>query len=296
MYCATCGTSSTMSRRVWSLDAIRPTIPCGPSAGTPTPESSATGRQTGYALTAIRIGPLAARTERAELVVAGQHLDDEPGVLGERRAAPRPTPGAAVATDPAPAGPPWPPPRRSWSSDHGPGRGVVLGRAGLGHDRAGLGVAPRPLEDDPAVVPGEVLGIGQPDVDGRHAARGEVVGEGPERRPLGAARSARISSELRAMKARPNVPGIGQAQPDQVGLDERRSGPCRPARPPRRGVARESSIAGSRSTAVTRSPARRGARRAGRVPAASSRIGPPVRSASARYRSRSPGSSTRSRS
>ena len=31
MYWATCGTSSTMSRRVWSLDAIRPTIPRGPS-------------------------------------------------------------------------------------------------------------------------------------------------------------------------------------------------------------------------------------------------------------------------
>ena len=49
---------------------------------------------------------------------------------------------------------------------------------------AGLGVGARPLEDDPAVEPGEVLGIGQPDVDRGHAARGEVVREGLERRAL----------------------------------------------------------------------------------------------------------------
>ena len=111
----------------------------------------------------------------------------------------------------------------------------MLGRAGLGHDRPGLRVEPRPLEDDPAVEPGEVLGVGQPDVDDGQAARREVVGERPRAPPRWAARVGRTRSELSAMKASPNRAGIGQAEPDEVGLDERQAvarRPCRAAAPP----------------------------------------------------------------
>ena len=100
----------------------------------------------------------------------------------------------------------------------------MLRRAGLGHHLAGLRVEARPLEDDPAVEPGEVLGVGQPDVDHGDAARREVVGERLERRPLRAARlehQERVEGDEReAVSAR-----VGQPQTDEVGLDERRGVP-----------------------------------------------------------------------
>ena len=99
---------------------------------------------------------LAAGPEEAHLVVAGEHLDDQPGVLGEAaqlidRDEPQP-----VAPDPA-AG------RLALAAlledrRQGDARGgrVVLGRGDLGDDRAGLRVEPRPFEADPAVEAGQV--------------------------------------------------------------------------------------------------------------------------------------------
>ena len=63
------------------------------------------------------------------------------------------------------------------------------GADGLGHDVAGLGIGPRPLEDDPAVEPGEVVGVGQPDVDDGEAAGARWSASVCERGALGVAAS-----------------------------------------------------------------------------------------------------------
>ena len=52
MYCATCGTSSTMSRRVWSLGAIGPTIPRGSGRAPTVPPNVRVGRAIGGPRTA----------------------------------------------------------------------------------------------------------------------------------------------------------------------------------------------------------------------------------------------------
>ena len=52
MYWATCGTSSTMSRRVWSLGGHPPTIPRGVAPGLPTRRSRSDHGPTGRALRA----------------------------------------------------------------------------------------------------------------------------------------------------------------------------------------------------------------------------------------------------
>ena len=60
--------------------------------------------------------PLAARPERTEVVVAGEHLDDQPGVLGEAAQLVGGDQAEPVATDPAARrARPDRPPRRSWS-------------------------------------------------------------------------------------------------------------------------------------------------------------------------------------
>ena len=91
----------------------------------------------------------------------------------------------------------------------------------LGDDGPGLRVQARPLEDDPPVEPGEVLGVGQPHVDDGEPARTRGGRPACWKAARWAARVARTSSELSAMNARPNVSGLGQAQVDEVGLDER---------------------------------------------------------------------------
>ena len=141
---------------------------------------------------------LAAGAQRPQVVAAGEHLDDQPGVLGEAaqlvgRDEPQP-----VAADPAAGRLALAALLEDRGQGDGPARGVVLGRAGLGDDRAGLRVEPRPLEDDPAVEAGEVVGVGQPDVDDREAARREVVGEGADGRALGGpGRRGRAASSAR---------------------------------------------------------------------------------------------------
>src|SRR3954453_21757708 len=80
MYCAPCGTSSTRRRRVWSLDAIGPSVPSRSrrASDLEVPSASRWIRAAGD-----EDGPLAAGTERLELVVAGDLVDDETGGLGQ---------------------------------------------------------------------------------------------------------------------------------------------------------------------------------------------------------------------
>ena len=82
MYCATWGTSSTRSRRIWSTSAdsaMRPgTVPRGPGPIRTHVEARERGCFTRHEYRA-----LAARRQRPELVVARQRLHLEPGVLGE---------------------------------------------------------------------------------------------------------------------------------------------------------------------------------------------------------------------
>src|SRR5688500_3263316 len=79
MYCATCGTSSTIRRRVWSLLELDMGFDdtTGPGSRRVAPRGSAAlGDQD---------RPFRARTDRAEVVPAGQQLDAEPRLLGEGR-------------------------------------------------------------------------------------------------------------------------------------------------------------------------------------------------------------------
>ena len=118
MYCATCGTSSTISRRVWSLD-IGLDDTTGPSCAAPARRP--VGRGEPRALPSRRDrdehGALRPGPDRREVVAAGDELDVEPGVLGEARQlvggdqAER-DPGGPSGAAARPAGPP----RRSRSA------------------------------------------------------------------------------------------------------------------------------------------------------------------------------------
>src|SRR4051812_47653211 len=82
MYCATCGTSSTSRRRVWSLDAIGASVPRRPATagGSEVPAACrAASTSAGH-----EDRPVAAGAKRLERVVAADLLDVEAGVLGHR--------------------------------------------------------------------------------------------------------------------------------------------------------------------------------------------------------------------
>ena len=76
-----------------------------------------------------------------------------------------------------------------------------------------------PLQDEPAVVPREVLGVGQPGVDDGEAARREVRGERRDRGRW----SARVpirNSELSGDRTRAERAGVGQPDGARVALHE----------------------------------------------------------------------------
>ena len=176
-----------------------------------------------------------------------------------------------------------------------PLRGIVLGGSDLGHDLARGPVGPLVLEDQPSVEPGEVVGVGQPDVGDREAARGEMAGHRRERLPLGRPRGEE-EERVQGDDRQPEGARRRQRQPEEVGLDELESIalPGRAAR-----VARPGHVRASPGRCRPPSPdgrPRPAERRAGPVPQPARGSVPPVRAASARYRSRSPGSSSRSRS
>ena len=185
----------------------------------------------------MRIARSAAGAERREVVAAGDELHAQAGILGEDRPARPPTRGAAdrggpSAGDcrPAPTPRRWPSGSRcSWPRRGPPNPAFVTTRP---VSRIGA----RPLEDDPAVEPGEVLGVREPGVDRRHPPGARCAA-----RVWNAARwASRVPSsmiELSAMNARRVAAGPGQAEVD--------TGPPRPRsmRPfptrRRRGLARE---------------------------------------------------------
>src|SRR4051794_38573520 len=113
---------------------------------------------------------VAARPERLEVVAAADRLDLETGLLGHR-------PDLLRADEPQPVDAQ--PPRRRLPGapllvdrreGHGLRRGVVLCGADLRHGPAGCRVDAAVLEDHPAVEAGEIVGVGEPHVDGRDAA------------------------------------------------------------------------------------------------------------------------------
>ena len=223
--------------------------------------------------------PLAAGTERPEVVAAGHELDDEPGPLGELAQLVGRDEAQPVAPDPASRRPALAALLEDRGQGHRRGRRVVEGRPGLGHDRAGLRVEARPLEHDPAVEPGQVLRVRQPDVDDRETARREVVGERPEGGLLGGpGRQHEQRVERDEREAEPA--GVGQPQADEVGLDERQ--PVRAGGAGARVAGPGRASPGRGRHPVTRWPASTSGIARRPVPTASSRIGPSARSASAR--------------
>ena len=86
------------------------------------------------------------------------------------------------------------------------GRGVVARRRDLRDPQAGLRIRPGVLEDEPAVEPGEVVGVRQPDVDDGEAARTRGARRGPGARRAGVRGSTSRNSEFRAMNASAKVP------------------------------------------------------------------------------------------
>ena len=239
--------------------------------------------------------PLAAGAERLQVVAAGERLDLEPGVLGEVAELVRRHEPQRVAADPRRAASPWAPSSKIEVRSTIPLAASCWAAATFVTMAARLGVGRYVLEDQPAVEAGEVVGVGQPDVDDGEAARREMAGHRRERLALGVARreeEQRVEGDER--------------QPERAGGRAGRARACRPrrarsaARRPRRprraapgplqhrgiDVDRRDLVAGLRERHGDAAGARRRARGSGR------RSAP----ASARYRSRSPGSSTRSRS
>ena len=135
-----------------------------------------------------------------------------------------------VPADPATVGSPWPPSSKIVGDRDRRARGVVLRRTGLGDDGAGLGVQPRPLEDDPPVVAGKIVGVREPDVDDRDAARREMSRERSKRRRW-AGRVGRTRSEFSARNASLKRAASGRREIDEIRLDEGQA-----SRPPRFGV------------------------------------------------------------
>ena len=117
------------------------------------------------------------------------------------------------------AGSPWPPSSKIVVRVTLARRGVVLGGAGLGDDRAGLGIEARPFEHDPAVETGQVVRVGQPDVDDGETARREVVGERLECGALGGP-GRQHEQRVEGDERQAETAGVGQAQADDVRLDE----------------------------------------------------------------------------
>ena len=161
----------------------------------------------------------------AEVVVAGERLDAQARrPRRSARARPAPTSRRRSLADPADAAArPGGPPRRSRSGATVPVAASCWARADLGHDVAGLGVGRGPTRGQPAVVAGEVVGVGQPRVDDGEAARREVGGERRERvaagrvagAPAGRASSAAMNARRVTRRRR------GRRRSSRSRLDER---------------------------------------------------------------------------
>ena len=222
MYWATCGTSSTMSRRVWSLGGIRRTIPRGSPLGHATRRSRSV---------VTRLGPrLGLDREQDRALAAGP---EQPHARSRRpstrrparrprrtRAARRPRPGAAGRAGPsaAPARP-GRPPRRSSSGS------TLLVAASCWADAVLVTIAP---------VSGSSRGHSRmirPSNRARSSASGSQTSTTASppgarwsaiawRAARWAARGRQDEQRVEGDEREPETAGIGQAEPDDVRLDE----------------------------------------------------------------------------
>ena len=298
MYCATCGTSSTISRRVWSLGGIAlddttrvsraMDLPGGPSpADGPSRTVSGLDGDEDRALAArARAAPGRSRRRAARPSARRPRRSRASSSADTRRSRSRRTQRRV--------GSPWPPSSKIVVSV------TVAVAASCWAEPAFVTIAP---------VSGSSRGHSRmirPSNRARSSASGSQTST--TARPPGARWSASVASAARwAARRRQDEqrvegdereaerPGVGQAQAD-AGPPRRASGVAAAAGGRAGSRAGRASIAGSRSTPVTSWPASASGTARRPLPTASSRIGPPVRPASARYRSRSPGSSVRSRS
>src|SRR3954452_11923673 len=180
MYCATWGTSSTSRRRVWSVDAIGPSVPRRSGrSGRPDVPPTDTGGQVTVAARDRSSGvaahddrAVAAGPQRPEVVVARHGLDLETGIAREVAKLVGRHETQRVAPDPAGRGLAIAALLEDRAEGDDAGRGVMLRGRDLRHPPAVLGILPDVLEDHPAIEPPQVVRVGQPHVgDGESAAR-----------------------------------------------------------------------------------------------------------------------------
>ncbi len=230
MYCATCGTSSTIRRRVWSLrchrrdDTTAPRPEPSRRSGTRGPDGRLALGPYGH-----EHGPIAARREGCRSYPPASVSTRRPASSANRRAVSGHE-SKRVVTDPTDG-------RLALAAlleDRGEldraGCRVVLGRAGLRHDRSPrLGLRRGHSRMTRPSIPREILRVGQPDV---HAATppGARCAASARNAASWAARVPRAISELRARKPSRNVTAVGKAKPDDVGLDELEAWPHRSPR------------------------------------------------------------------
>ncbi len=252
-YCATCGTSSTRRRRIWSDE----------------PDTTADYTKRARRTARSAPGPNGRRRDRP------RSPRREAGRLGQRdQLVGRHQSHVVCARDTAhgtPAGRPGVEPGEHLDIDRSPGR--CRRCVDLGHQRPVSGSVALPFEIEPAVVEREIRLVGQPDVDDEQAARPEVPGR--PRQP--AACRSRVSSStrlLRAMKTSANRAPRSIVQ--EVAPARTRGCRWRLALSMVRAQATRAraSIAGSRSTAVTTWPATASGTARRPVPAVSSSTRP----------------------
>src|SRR6266536_1198806 len=160
MYCATCGTSSITRRRIWLLPAILASVPRAPGPAAAPLREAAPSRPAGC----YQPG----RPGKIAQIVGG---DETQQILAQPAGGRLPL--RAFLVD-------------SQQPDRA-GCGVVDGTRRLGDEEARLAVQAGVLQDDPAVVASQVVGVRQPHVDGGDAAGGEMGGERGDGRRLSVA-------------------------------------------------------------------------------------------------------------
>ena len=162
---------------------------------------------------------VAAWAQEAQVVTTGQQFDRQAGVFGIATQLVSGHQSDTVATNPST--------RRltletllEERGEHDGGAcGVVLRRSGLGDDGTGRRVHPWPLEADPTVESSQVIRIGQPYVDDGQTARCQMFGQRPHRRLLGRT-GCQDQERIERDEGQTVGPGVGQGQPDDIGLDQ----------------------------------------------------------------------------
>ena len=234
----------------------------------------------GYGSDRDEDGPLAAGPVRFEIVAPGERLDAQAGRLGETGQLVGRHEPQAIAADPADRGGALRALLEDRRERDRPRGGVVLGRARLRHDGAGVGSAPGPLEDLSRRRSGRDRR--RPGATHRlpRSRRHEVVGE---RLDGGLLRGPRSQRHQRVQREEPEIErrAFRKREPDEVRLDQLEAAAAPAISAAARARAR-SSMCRSLSTPVTRWPAAASGMATRPVPTASSRTRPRTRSASAR--------------